>query len=292
MRSVSELLRSPAEFDLFSEGEVPPDRLLELGVHSPVVLWRQPDERLVVWGWTLLRRLSELGIGEVATVSVSGDAAEMLVLALRTEGRAGGYSWSELASIGACMRRRGLERADRELSELVIGRPGSVLREAGRYEALPEILRAALRDGLLDLKTAERGAGLPDAVLAAFLEGAARLSFSQRRVMLGLLYEFCVFGMRPAAEVVGHIRTAFAEPDPPAALRALRFPRLSELERRFRDLHDSILTGSGVELRPPPNFEGTAFQVRFAFETKAQLRKRLEALGKLEYRCDELFELL
>ncbi len=292
MRSVSELLQSPADFDLFSESETPDERLLEHGVHAPVLLWARAKDRPVVWGWTLLRRLSALGIGEVATVSVWGDGAEALALALRAEGRAGAYSWDELRRIGAGIRRLGLTRADAQFAELVMGRRGSVLREVERFEALPEVLRTTVRDGMLDLKTAERGAGLPESVLGVFVEGAARLSFSQRRVILGLLYEFCVLGGRPAGEVIGYMRTAFADPDPPAALRALRFPRLSELERRFGEIRDRNLSGSGVELQPPPGFEGSAFQVRFGFETRAQLLKRLEALQKLESRCDELFELL
>ncbi len=290
---VAELLCSPRSFDLFSSGVGYDESLLYARMHPPVALWREDvKEPTVVWGWELLRSLKAAGIIAAPAAEVVTDAGGALELALRVESRAGQYGWGEILAIGACIRHYRLHERAAELTPLVLGRPGSLMQAIERFEGLPEPLRVLVRAGTLDLKTAGRGAALPTEVAAVFAERAADLTFSQRRMVLGLVYEFCVMGQRDADEVIAMLNRAFETGDPPAALRAMRYPRLHELEQRFRGFCRQHLYGTGVTLHAPPQFEGTAFWVQFQFESKFQLAKRIAALRAVEHNCDELFQLL
>ncbi len=87
---------------------------------------------------------------------------------------------------------------------------------------------------------------------------------------------------------------ASADParDPLSALRRRRYPTLSGLEARFEAIAGRALSGSGVRLSPPPNFEGSRFTVEFTFDSRRELEKRVEALSALEDEVDELSRLL
>jgi len=161
-----------------------------------------------------------------------------------------------------------------------------------RYEELPLSLQQLVASGAVDLKSVERAAGVPEAVLERFGAEAALLSFSRRREMLAMLYEFCVVGRQETEAVLALLDEAFSAPDPSAALRAHRYPRLRELERQFEAFCERYVSGSGVELSAPAQFEGSAFGVQFQFESAPQLARRIRCLQTIERNCDELFRLL
>ncbi len=291
--AVAMLLESPRTFDLFSRELEQDEALLRRGLHPPLLVWWEHAERpAVVWGWQLLQRLAALDIVAVPVSLVNDDAAEALELAIRAEGRPGRFGWDELSAVAACMRELGLEDNDPKLSALLFGRPASVLREVRRYEELPPPLQRLVASGAVDLKSAERATGVPEAVLERFGAGAEQLSFSRRREMLAMLYEFCVVGRRETEAVLALLDEVFAAPDPLSALRAHRYPRLRELERQFEAFCECYASGSGVELSAPAKFEGSAFGVQFQFESAPQLARRIRCLQAIERNCDELFRLL
>lgn len=69
-------------------------------------------------------------------------------------------------------------------------------------------------------------------------------------------------------------------------LREMRYPRLTELEKEFREKRKGLGLSPGISLQPPPYFEGDTFRLEFGFtdveEFKAILAKLMEASERKE----------
>lgn len=78
------------------------------------------------------------------------------------------------------------------------------------------------------------------------------------------------------------------------ALRLLRYPRLSQYERRYRALRTALRLPSGVKVSAPPYFEGSRITITIEAESSSRLRKRLkETRSVLDgEELDQMFELL
>jgi hypothetical protein len=70
-------------------------------------------------------------------------------------------------------------------------------------------------------------------------------------------------------------------------LKQLRFPRLSEKERRFHSAVKRLGLPPGAALYAPPYFEGTTYRLELRFGTCAELR---EKVGQLKERLEERLE--
>ena len=87
-------------------------------------------------------------------------------------------------------------------------------------------------------------------------------------------------------------KRACGDPQPVETVHRLRFPVLTELEKRFAALVKQPLKGSGVQVHPPPYYEGESYTVEFAFNSAKSLERKLNALHSLEGQLDALLELL
>lgn len=280
--------------------------------------------RTLLWGWAVVARLGRGGAGrggtevaaaEVRTRRFEGDARAAVHLLLALESRAGAYSREEQRRLVELLEAAGVA-PDEETNRLVTG--GKPFAPAvRRYAGLTPVLQEMVADESLDLKTAERLREFPAAAAAA-RERARGLSFSNRRRFFTMLWELAqrdALGDEELAAVVGEVaggeatkpggaaagafggetrRAAPLSPDedPLSALRRRRYPTLSSLEARFEEITSRALSGSGVRLSPPPNFEGSRFTVEFTFDSRRELARRVEALSALEDEVDELSNLL
>ena len=249
-----------------------------------------PDAGLV-WGHRLLDGM-DAEIDPVPALLVSPDTGEdrLLLLALDLEGRAGRYSWREVDRICAVAERTGMpdlvHRLDpeRDLTVLV-----------PRYRALPEALKTALDEELVDLRTAERTASLPEAVIMTLLDLSRQISFSRRRQMLVAVEEILrrdgPSGNRPAESLLESL-DAVEPRDRFDLVMRLRYPRLTRMESLVESVRRETLGGTGVNLEPPARFEGERFRISFDIRSVDELRRRLAAIQKLEHRLDDLLEIL
>ncbi|MCF7929819.1 MAG: hypothetical protein K9L29_12160 [Spirochaetales bacterium] len=253
-------------------------------------------ERLI-WGFPLLeaaedQRESRLLCREIGGPGFSpegGGTGDLIREALLLEGRVDRYSPGEQDRILALIERFG--ESDPPVDGLV-QRKGSFRRMVGQYRSLSKHLRLMVDEGWTDLKTAVAVNGLSPAAAVRLQEGAAGLSFSSRRLLLRYLYEASrrrEAGENEQLELAGKI---LASKDPLEAAQALRFPFITDLERRFDGLRQEVLRKSGVELDHPPGFEGEAFTVRFDFRSPVDLERKIGKLKELKERSNELFDLL
>jgi hypothetical protein len=216
---------------------------------------------------------------------------------LRLEGRAGRYSWREVAALRRLCRDLAVE-IDAELSRQVTGDAAFAVK-AERFAALPAALQGALQEALIDLRTAESlahyASGDPG-TLQRILDATRSISFSRRRQVLRLALENARRETPDAGglgdRVAELVHEAAAASDPVDALTRRRYPKLTALSDRFESIRTEALDGTGVRLTPPPYFEGDRFEVAFSFATAEELARKLAALDTLKARTGELQDLL
>jgi len=273
-----------ADIDPAAAGYYPPLPVAADRPDLPEVL------RTLLWGWDVVGRLARAGIKTVETRPFDGDAREAILLILALEDRAGAYSVEERRCLLGLLEAAGVA-PDAAINERVAdGAPFAAA--ARRYAELPDGARQLVSDGTLDLKNAERLADFPEAT-RRLQSAVAGLSFSNRRQFAAMLWEVAQrdeLADEDLAALVGELAGADGGPLP--ALRRRRYPTLSALEGSFTEVSDRALSGSGVSLHPPANFEGGRFRVEFSFASRRELATRISALQRLEDEVDELFSLL
>jgi hypothetical protein len=245
-----------------------------------------------VWGWNIARAAAAEGVAELETRQMDVDPAEALALAIRMEGRRGSYSLQEQLAIADAAARLGIGLSQ-TVSELVRG-DGGLEEVTRRITTLPEEVAAEVVAGRIDLRVAERVAGLPGAIFG--IVGLGRFSHSHRRQFLEMLEEIARRdAMSPDAVLAmarGVLERETGRPDVAvAALRTIRYPTLTSMEESVREL-TADATRAGLTVTPPEHFEGDSYSVRFGFRSCDELAERLDAASTLKGCCEELFRLL
>jgi hypothetical protein len=272
--------------DLFPAAPPARAELLAAGLHPPLPVCG----RSLVWGFGLLAAARSAGLPGLECRRIAERSPEeMLALALRLEGRAGAYRWGEKLGLLGFARSRGFSLGKLDL--LIEGRVDPRLeRRVQEYSGLPGSLRGLVDRSALDLRTALAVRGLPEPAFE--LAGSAGLSFSERRAFLGLLHEAVARLRLSPEETLAAARRALEDARPLEALRERVFPTLAAMRRRWEELAEELVGGSGVRLLPPEDFEGDLFEVSFRFRTRQALARRLGALARVRGRFDELSEFL
>ncbi len=303
MERVATLVQRVGPLDIFDQTRLPPDQLIRQGLTAVLALAPLHDsaaadtgatdgaEAQLLWGAPIVRRAAEIGVGELPAHRLGPlGHRDALMLALRMEARAGGYSWSEREAIH---RYAGEHRValDTELSQLVTAAQ-TFAESMERYLALAPIWRRAVEAGAVDVRTAELCGALPPAVLDTVSGAGRRLSFSNRRLVLTWLSELCGRDGLHEPAAVELAQNVMQSADPLDALRRLRYPRLSAMEDRFAALQRRLTQGTPLELKAPPEFEGAGYEVQLTLRSRDDLARAIEALQRMQEESDELFELL
>ena len=289
--SLEALADTSSELDLFADRPEADPLLLQQGLHPPLPL----SGDTLVWGFGLLRQAARMGLRELPVRSLPPlPGVELLALALRLEGRAGGYSWREKENMLRFARGRAESGETVELASLspwIEEHPDPQLQSRiERFARLPPTIKEAVGAGRLDLKSGELAARMPAEIIP--LLDSAPLSFSRRRRFLTLLLEVSRRDRLSAEQVEELARRLLESQQPLEALADLRYPTLKDLREDFAALADSLWKGSGVRLDPPPYFEGGGFSVAFTFTGPDNLARKLQALEKVAEHAHELFALL
>ena len=289
-----------AELDIFSGSRTPDPELVEKKLYPPLPICSDT----LIWGFEILRTAESRGLRQVNCLLIpSCPSPGMLSLALKLENRSGRFSWPEkqkmLAFLGSSEGSTteplsagpALIELFSELSPLIEGhRDPQLAAKIAAFAALPQGLKTLVAGGQVDLKSAIRVQDLPEEIFTELQPGT--LTFSQRRQFLNELFEVSRKRELSHGEIRDLADQAFRNRRPIETVHRMRFPMLSELEGRFASLEEQLLKGSGVQVKPPPYFEGDSFSVEFDFSSAKSFDRKLNALHSLEGRLDALFELL
>jgi len=299
--SLTELDALSGELDIFTAGQASLPGLVAKGLHTPLPICAG----ILIWGSEILRAARNQGLRQLNCVVIpSCPRHEMLSLALKLENRAGNFSWPEKENMLRFLSLSGDRSSETddplpvavidlltELSPLIEDhRDPQLAAKIGTFTALPEALKDLVAEGQIDLKIAAQVQSLP-AVIFHQLRSSG-LTYSQRRQFLSELFELSRKQNLSDRDVVAEAEAALKDERPLEKIHRLRFPTLSAMEQSFAALKQDVLQGSGVQLKPPPYFEGEAFSVEFEFNSTKTFIRKLDTLHSLEGRLDALFELL
>ncbi|MBN2049165.1 MAG: hypothetical protein JW760_01870 [Spirochaetales bacterium] len=284
---LEESLFQGKDYDLFPDSCPVDDELLSRHLVPPL----PKSGKTLVWGHALVRRAGELGLKDLPSVEIQGDEMELLSLALRLEGRRDGFSLKEKGEVYSFLEKKHLLSRSDEVIPLIQS-DGSFLMQAKKYLELPGILKESVDTGYMDLKTAGMLTGLDTNILKRALEIFSSGTFSQRRTALVFMREISIRDSLSSEKLLKLLEEMGASEDPFHFLEALRYPRLTEMRRDFKNFSSRLLEGSGIQLTEPPGFEGKGFSVSFQYTGKKQLGRVLDTLARLREESDELFKLL
>lgn len=295
--TLAEIDALSGELDIFTPEQAPLPGLVAKGLHPSLPIC----SGILIWGHEILRTARSQGLRQLSCLVIpSCPRHEMLSLALKLENRVGNFSWPEkenmlrfLESVppaGGSLSAAVIDPLT-ELSLLIEDRRDPQLAvKIGTFAALPEALKDLVADGQIDLKTAARVQSLPAGVFHQL--SSSGLTYSQRRQFLSELFEVSRKQNLSDRDVIAETEAALQAEHPVEKIHRLRFPALTAMEQSFAALEQDLLQGSGVQLKPPPYFEGDAFSVEFEFISAKTFARKLGTLHSLEGRLDALFELL
>ena len=295
--TLAEIDALSGELDIFTQEQAPLPGLVAKGLHTPLPIC----SGILVWGYKILRAARSRGLRQLSCLVIpSCPRHEMLSLALKLENRAGNFGWPEKENMlrfldsvppaGGSLPAAVIDPLA-ELSPLIEDhRDPQLAVKIGTFAALPETLKDLVAEGQIDLKTAARVQSLPAGVFHQLLSSG--LTYSRRRQFLNELFEVSRKQNLSDRELIAEAEAALKDERPIEKIHRLRFPTLNAMEQSFAALEQDLLQGSGVQLKPPPYFEGEAFSVKFEFNSAKTFIRKLDSLHSLEGRLDALFELL
>lgn len=271
-------------FDVFDAGRSYDRDLLVAGLFPPLPVCGDD----LVWGFAILREARRAGLQVLPVEDVP--QSKRLLCALKLEDRSGHYTPEEQVSIFKLALELGAAEDPQQISAAVTGKRG-FFQKMERISKLPDYIASGVNNGRLDIGTAERIAGLPEAACKN-ATSSNTLSFSQVRHFLMYLDEIRRRDGLGAKETVALADELLAAEDPVDAISMIRNPMLAELRRKFERVKDRYTEHTGIQLTAPANFEGDSFNVSFSFSTRLEFVRKMRKLEKLEEGCGELEELL
>ncbi len=182
----------------------------------------------------------------------------------------------------------------KELSALGLPENPSIIEKLKRVCHLSPSIQSGILSNTISLATAlELGKFGQDAGdrLAVLLQGL-KLSLNRQREIIFLVKEIALrddVSIPAVLEDQGVIRIldneAFDRNQKArkfrAYLRQRRFPSLTEAERKFEGHVKELKLGSGIQLIPPANFEGSGYTLKLSFKNLTELHHRKAAFDAI-----------
>lgn len=324
-RVLIEYLRSDGTFDLFERGDGPiaaAPRTTERGATAPRTTERVAAARSaadgpaedspffrpiilaetqIVWGFAYEALLAAAPSRDLPVMRLPDSTGLLtrLLVALNAEGRRGAYRWGEIDRIVSLAERAGSGDADAATEEhdafqailQAINAERDVLPVLRRYRRLDETVRGALDDGAFDIRTAEVIPRSLVSRLPLILEELAALSFSERRQAVRIIAELVARGDLDDESVVELLRESPTE-EIVSRLHRRRYPTIAALEEGIDRFRSSYARGRGIDVAFPKNYEGDFLSFSFRIRSAKELRRRIEALHRMEDHVDDVLGLL
>lgn len=284
---VESLGRFSGEFDFFSAPDPLCPNLLHYECPPPLPLMGDH----IIWGFPLIKLAAEREMQTLWCVSMDVDFGKGLRIALMMENRRDRYLWREKVNILRFLRNHPEIDIDGDLLGQ-IQTDGSFIPGTEKFLTLPGHLQNLVADSMIDLKTAEQITRLPEKVLNGLHTIFRKLSFSSRKQLLLMLEEIIKRDNVSGDDIFSLANEVSSSEDPLRTVRQMRYPQLTSMEREVQLFREKFLKGSGIELQPPPDFEGNTYWVRFPWRSARQLKRTIQTLSEMEKAGDGLFDLL
>lgn len=284
--SCDDLSRLDSRFDVFEDAPPVPTTLVRLGCVPPLPVHRND----LVWGSSVLRAAREDGLDRLTAVRVEGTPAELIETAVTLEHRRDRFTLREKAALFDLCRHLDVDPNHPGIVSAVQTR-GAFSGQAEQFLSLPNAARETVLAGRIDLRNAARLTRIPAAVWDA-VRRCDRLSASSTRLFLTGLEEVARRDDLDGDATESLADDLLSHPEPAEAMRLIRYPTVAEFDSRLEAIQQTVLSGTGVSISPPTNYEGDRYTVTLGFADRHELDERLKAASGLLEHCDELFDLL
>lgn len=274
------------------------ESIQKIGCVEPILLWGEPGAEEIVSGFRRTEAAIEAKLPAIPGrwIREPGDDSALFSLALDLF-----LSTTRPHPVEKAIILCKLQRWHSKEAILQTFMPGLGLNSSAvildRYLAinkLPDSAREGLSDGRLDPASApgllkfegEDQHAASDLLLALSPSKSAQKEILEYLHDLSMRDEVPVRSLLQQSEVVSILegkrlnlpqkREAFRR-----WLRAKRFPVLTQVERNFQKTKKRLRLPEGVNLVPPPYYEGQRFEIRFAFENVDDFSESTWALNEI-----------
>lgn len=279
---ISELENTESNYNFFTK---------KTDYHSDIYPLPLISGRKTIWGHQIIQDAASNGELFVFCRHISGDAESNLIYALKMENRTDSYSWREKENILQFIDENRIDRKNTDILTLV-QLEGSFIPNTEKYSELTESLKLIVEKDILDLKTALKLELLNNPMIEKTVDIIRDFSFSRKRLFINYIVETLKKNDKNEEEIDAILDKASSSDDPFEYVALMRYPALKRLENEFASYTEKYLKGSGIQLKPPPYFEGGGYSLQFSFKSKKQLGKIIERLEKVRETSDEIFRLL
>jgi len=281
-------LKGPLKF-LHSSHNIYDESLMEKGIYPPLPIYADS----LIWGYSIIRTAEKEGIEELLCVQVPVDnPVEQLKIALKLENRCGNYSWAEKVKILQYLNSLDASREAFHISRYIENNnDSSWIKKAKIYQSLPENLKTLAENGHIDFKTASLVKELDDSIFL-YLEENSYFSFTETRLFLTYFFEIIKRDNVDTAGTKELFHSLLSSNNPLEELKKIRFPGLTQMEKKYNTLHKKYIAKEGFRMTHPSYFEGDSFSISFSFNSSENFKKKIKKLKNIQDHIDEFFSLL
>lgn len=274
------------------------DSIAALGVLDPPILRQKADGYRIVAGFRRIEACRLLGRYDIRARVLPNDIDDATCVRLAIADNSLQRPLNLIETARALNLLDGVAADERELSRQAAGLAlpdnPSLMRKIMSLTALPAGLQTRLAAGGLALAMALELKRLDSATAESLgrLFTDLKLGLNRQRELLSLMTEIARREEKTVSELLNEpaLRDLLSAPDLErsqkagqlrSVLRCRRYPVMSAATARFQDLVRHLNLGSGVQLIPPGNFEGTTYTLAITFDRLDQLRDRSLQIEKL-----------
>ncbi|HOV38947.1 MAG TPA: hypothetical protein PLG79_09515 [Spirochaetales bacterium] len=251
------------------------------------------EKRSLIWGTPIVALLHKKKCPSVSIQLFSReelDTRTALLLFFKLENRRDRWSWEELVRLSGFLEAEGIFLEEEEIRKYIFSDGG--WQRVEKFRALPPLLRSLVEEKKLDAKTAEKIQEIPEEALQILLPALESLSYSEHRIYVRMFLELVKRENLNKADCIALAERIGTSQDPTGEIRKMRYPELTGLENRFKQIVEPAIKGTGIRIAPPPHFEGSRFTLEFQFESPEQLNRKVFTLQQFIEKGNDLFSLL
>jgi hypothetical protein len=291
-----ELVSYPVAFPFLKETSLPDEDLLQNELYTTLPVWEtgtSAEKRSLIWGTPIVALLHKKKCPFVFIHLFSKeelDTHTALLLFFKLENRRDRWSWEELVELSRFLEKEGISLGEDDIRKYIFSDGG--WQRVEKFSALPPFLQTLVEEKKIDIKTAEKIQGIPEEALHILLPALESLSYSEHRIYVRMFLELVRKDNLNKAECIALAEWIGTSQDPPGEIRKMRYPELTGLENRFKQIVEPAIKGTGIRITPPPYFEGSHFSLEFQFESPEQLNRKVFTLQQFIEKGNDLFSLL
>lgn len=277
-------------------------------IQRPILLERH-NNHIVVCGFARIEACRRLGWTRIPANCISEQTPQSRCALVAVADNALQRSLNIVEQSRACTL---LRRFFKDPSEFIsAARSVGLVLTTGLVEKLLAVdrmgpkLQSALIDGAIALPTALKLSTNPDpksvdSLLALLCE--LRLSLNRQKELLEWIESIQARERIPIADLLSEAPLVQWRSDASVELprksllirqylKKRRYPTIARFEERYHQLELKLNLSSGIELSPPPQFEGRTFSIKIDFNTPSELLQRVADIARLSQSA-ELMDLL